>query len=79
MRAECNRLSETAGEASNDTQFQMLQRLDRENKAYNASLVQKTVEVLGGIIERTGNATSPLAALPEQLNDAYRTGVGVVS
>jgi hypothetical protein len=50
--------------SSDAAQMRMLQRLDRENKKYNASVVQKTMEVLGNIIERTGSATSPMAVLP---------------
>lgn len=74
LRAECNKLSEAAGGASSEAQLRMLQRMDRENKAYNASVVQKTVEVLGHIIERTGSITSPLAVLPAASDGAYRTG-----
>lgn len=76
LRAECKKQSEAAEGASNDTQLQELQRLARENTAYNASMVQKTVEVLGSIIERTGSTTSPLAVLPEHPDEAYRTGAG---
>ena len=74
LRAECSKLSEAAGGASNEAQLRMLQRIDRENKAYNATVVQKTVEVLGSIIERTGSTTSPLAVLPAPSDGSYRTG-----
>ena len=74
LRAECSKLSEAAGGASSEAQLRMLQRMDRENRAYNASVVQKTVEVLGSIIERTGSITSPMAVLPAASDGAYRTG-----
>ena len=72
--AELKRLREAAGGASSDAQLRMLQRMDRENKAYNASVVQKTVEVLGSIIERTSSTASPWAVLPAATDGAYRAG-----
>ncbi len=77
LREECNKLSEAARGASSEAQVRMLQRIDRENKAYNASVVQKTVEVLGSIIERTGSFTSPLAVLPPAPDGVYRTGASL--
>ena len=77
LREECNKLSKAAGGASSEAQLQMLQRIDRENKAYNASVVQKTVEVLGSIIERTGSLTSPLAVLPGAPDGVNRTGANL--
>ena len=72
--AELKRLREAVGGASSDAQLRMLQRMDRENKAYNASVVQKTVEVLGSIIERTSSTASPWAVLPAATDGAYRAG-----
>ena len=55
---------------TDETQLKMLRRIDRENKKHNAAVVNKTMQVLGHIIERTSGGSSPLAE--PRLRDTQR-------